>query len=123
MARPSPPGTRMETTPRAVFFDVGGTLLVGQDLRVPTDAPAALDSLRKGGFVLGVISNTDETLVALLERKGLAPWFRVVVSSTAARSAKPDARIFRHALSLAGVAPENAWHVGDDLIADGLGAA
>lgn len=85
-------------------------------------APAALELLAEAGAKLGVISNWDESLEGILERAGLARYLEVVVSSSRIGCAKPDARIFRAALEEAGVAPEHAWHVGDDLEADARGA-
>ena len=95
----------------------------GDALHVVPGAPAALARLAAYGIPLGIISNWDDTLEPILERKGLHRFFRVFVASTALGRAKPDPRIFEHALSLMGVAARDAWHVGDDPTADGLGAA
>ncbi len=94
----------------------------GDPLHVVPDAPAALGRLQRAGVTLGVISNWDHTLPAILEKKGLARFFKVVVASTTFGDAKPSRKIFKHALSLAGVEPAEAWHVGDDPDADALGA-
>lgn len=94
----------------------------GDALHVIPGAPAALARLAALGVPLGVISNWDDTLGAILERKGLARYFRVVVASTALGRAKPDRRIFEHALARMGVPAAGTWHVGDDPTADGLGA-
>lgn len=94
----------------------------GDALHVVPDAPAALARLAARGIALGVISNWDDTLEPILRRKGLHPFFRVFVASTLLGMAKPDPRIFEHALSLLGVEARDAWHVGDDPTADALGA-
>ncbi len=94
----------------------------GDPLVVVTDAPAALTRLAERGIALGVISNWDDTLEAILEKKGLRRFFRACVASTALHRAKPDRRIFEHALGLLGVDAADAWHVGDDPTADALGA-
>ncbi|MEO6463613.1 MAG: HAD-IA family hydrolase [Candidatus Eisenbacteria bacterium] len=94
----------------------------GDALHVVPDAPAALARLAARGIPLGVISNWDDTLEPILVKKGLHHFFRVFVASTLLHRAKPDPRIFEHALSLMGVEARDAWHVGDDPTADALGA-
>lgn len=59
---------------------------------------------------------------AKLDRVGLTDAFDAVLVSAEVGSAKPDARIFHAALAELGVAPENAWHVGDTLAFDIAGA-
>lgn len=95
----------------------------GDALRVVPDAPAALGRLVERGIPLGVISNWDDTLESILERKGLHRYFEVFVASTAIHRAKPDRRIFEHALARLGAPANGSWHVGDDPSADALGAA
>ena len=94
----------------------------GDPLHVVPDAPLALGRLARAGLSLGVISNWDDTLADILERKGLARFFKVIVASTTFGSAKPSKAIFRHALEEIGASAEEAWHVGDDPDADALGA-
>jgi len=69
-----------------------------------------------------MISNWDERLPDLLDGLGLADGLDPVVVSCEVGFEKPDPRIFRHALDLAGVAPERALMVGDDEVADIRGA-
>jgi putative hydrolase of the HAD superfamily len=118
------------------FFDVfadavGGAHLAGAlweqhragDWLVPAeDTRATLDALAAAGHRLGVISNWDDTLEAILERRGLLDVLEVVVVSTAVGAAKPDPAIFRYALEAAGVDPAHAIHVGDEPLADVGGA-
>ncbi|MGH7724269.1 MAG: HAD family hydrolase [Candidatus Eiseniibacteriota bacterium] len=94
----------------------------GDPLRVVPEAPAALERLTARGVRLGVISNWDDTLEPILERKGLRRYFQAVVASTLFGTAKPSRAIFDHALRMLGVPAEEAWHVGDDPRADALGA-
>jgi HAD superfamily hydrolase (TIGR01509 family) len=94
----------------------------GDALHVVPDAPAALARLAAHDIPLGIISNWDDTLEPILEKKGLHRFFRVFVASTALGRAKPDPRIFEHALALMGVDARDTWHVGDDPTADALGA-
>ena len=95
----------------------------GDPLHVVPDAPAALARLADRGIALGVISNWDHTLEAILARKGLGRFFQVVIASTGFGRAKPDRAIFEHALARIGATAGEAWHVGDDPDADALGAA
>lgn len=49
--------------------------------------------------------------------------FEFILSSADVASAKPDPRLFRIALETAGVAPGDAWHAGDSVSNDVMGAA
>jgi putative hydrolase of the HAD superfamily len=86
------------------------------------DAVPALRALRAAGLRLVAASNWDVSLHEQLERTGLRALLDGAVSSAEAGSAKPDPEILVRALAIAGVAPGDAWHVGDDLEAD-VGAA
>ena len=87
------------------------------------DARPALVRARRAGARVVVVSNWDVSLAEVLERVGLAPLIDAVVTSAAVGAAKPAAAIFEHALGLAGVAAEDALHVGDSLDEDVRGAA
>ncbi len=86
------------------------------------DAVPALQELRAAGVRLVAASNWDVSLHEQLERTGLRPLLDGAVSSAEAGAAKPDPAILVRALEIAGAAPGEAWHVGDDLEAD-VGAA
>jgi putative hydrolase of the HAD superfamily len=81
-----------------------------------------LDQLKNTGIVLGVVSNWDSRLPEILKNTGLAPYFNFILASTVVGSAKPDAAIFKEALQRAGVAPEQACHIGDEPATDIAGA-
>lgn len=76
-------------------------------------AAAALARLRRAGLALACVSNWDISLGAHLERAGLAACFDTIVSSAEAGAAKPEAAVFRVALSRLGVPPGRALHIGD----------
>ncbi|MCZ8132489.1 MAG: HAD family hydrolase [Steroidobacteraceae bacterium] len=59
---------------------------------------------------------------ACVKRVGLGDFFVGAVAPHHAGAAKPDARIFRHLLELAGCAPHEVLHVGDDPHTDVGGA-
>jgi putative hydrolase of the HAD superfamily len=57
-----------------------------------------------------------------LTRCGIADLFAGHVTARAAGAAKPDVRIFAHLLRMAGVEPQQVLHIGDDPLADVVGA-
>ena len=81
-----------------------------------------LRSLRDAGLQLAVISNFTDALVAVCETHELEGYFDVLVASTVTGSQKPDAGIFREALRRTGADPAASLHVGDNYVADILGA-
>ena len=88
------------------------------------DVLPTLDRLQQMNLKMGIISNWDTPLHAMVEELGLAPYFEVVVAShdQRVRSAKPDAAIFEYALNAVGVPAEEAIHIGDSFEADVVGA-
>ena len=84
--------------------------------------PAALVRARELGLRLVVVSNSDGTAEQGMVDAGLRPLVDAVVDSEIFGVEKPDRRIFEHALSLAGVPPSAAIHVGDLYAADVIGA-
>jgi putative hydrolase of the HAD superfamily len=80
-----------------------------------------LESLR-GRYRLGIISNFDGRLRPILAQLGVLEFFELVVISSEVGADKPDPWIYTRALQLAGVAPAEAAHAGDDPVADWQGA-
>lgn len=81
-----------------------------------------LQTLKRRGVVLGVISNWDSRLQDTLEAMGLARHFDFILASTVVGSAKPDQKIFVEALERSGVRSDEACHIGDEPLADIKGA-
>jgi putative hydrolase of the HAD superfamily len=78
--------------------------------------PEALDTLsalKKKGLTLAVISNFDSRLFAILQGLGVSSSFESIVISSRAGHAKPDPRIFQHALALHRADASEALHIGD----------
>lgn len=73
-------------------------------------------------YRLGIISNFDGRLRPILAQLGILPFFEHVVISSEVGADKPDPWIYTRALQLAGVAPVEATHAGDDPLADWQGA-
>ena len=86
------------------------------------DAAPALRELRSRGLRLVVASNWDCSLPEWLEAAGLGQLVDAVVSSAVIGEAKPSPAVFRAALALAGVGPDEAVHVGDSVDNDIEGA-
>ncbi|MZG29247.1 MAG: HAD-IA family hydrolase [Nitrospinae bacterium] len=81
-----------------------------------------LETLKKKGVMLGIISNWDSRLNSTLENIGLAQYFDFILPSAVVGSAKPDKKIFKEALRICGVEPHEACHIGDEIRTDVAGA-
>jgi len=81
------------------------------------DARPSLLRLRSH-YRLFAVSNGN----ADLQRCGIADLFSGHVTASAAGAAKPDARIYAALLDLAGVEAHQVMHIGDDPLADVVGA-
>ena len=90
--------------------DVDGFITGLSRLPAHADVPAALASLRAGGWRLAAISNTDDDLiVGSLPSLGLD--LDAVITAQQARAYKPDLRLFHHAHKVLGVTPKQTVHV------------
>lgn len=83
---------------------------------------AALLTLRKGGYQLGMISNNSDDLLRRLEQLDLAKYFDSVTYSQEAGAEKPNPLIFQLALKRAQCVPKEAVHVGNSYEHDVVGA-
>ncbi len=86
------------------------------------DVLPALTGLKNRGLILGLISNVDQDITALLDKLGLTAWLQVVVTSLDAGFNKPSPEIFQEAVKRAGVQPDEAIYVGDQYEIDVIGA-
>ncbi len=86
------------------------------------DVRPALQRWRDRGVALGIVSNFDSRLYAVLEGLGLRNAFQSISISTEVGAAKPDPRIFVRALAKHACPPDRAWHIGDSLSEDIAGA-
>jgi len=89
---------------------------------VDIEALRTLGALARRGIRLGIISNFDTRLRGLYNRFALDRMFAVLVCSAEVELEKPDPAIFTLACDCAGVRPNEAVHVGDDLEVDVAGA-
>jgi putative hydrolase of the HAD superfamily len=78
--------------------------------------PEVVDVLEKLSprFQLAVVSNFDGRLRMILEQLGISRFFKHVFISSEIGADKPDPEIFRRALKLIRLKPNEVLHVGDD---------
>lgn len=84
-----------------------------------------LDFLKKEGIRTGVISNISYSQKTLAERiNRILPdnQFEFIIASSEYVFRKPNQRIFRLALEMAELKPEDAWYIGDSYECDIVGA-
>jgi HAD superfamily hydrolase (TIGR01509 family) len=94
-----------------------------EDLRLRDDCVDTLRALRDMGVILSIVSNIDDDyLEGMLRNFALKPLVDHWISSQAARSCKPDAKIFESALDQAGCRADEVIFVGDSRIHDIQGA-
>jgi HAD superfamily hydrolase (TIGR01549 family) len=90
--------------------------------RVQPGTAEALQRLLDAGHRLGVISNADGRVEALLESVGLARYFEFIIDSHVVGIEKPDPRIFHMGCERMGCPPSAALYVGDIYEIDVVGA-
>ncbi|HEX9014489.1 MAG TPA: HAD-IA family hydrolase [Chloroflexota bacterium] len=81
-----------------------------------------LAELKGRGYRLGIVSNWDSRLLTICERLELSSQVDFVIASASAGMEKPDRRIFEIALAAASTPARRAVHIGDDYVADIVGA-
>lgn len=118
---------------KAVFFDLGDTLIVEQGdshlgetpFEAVPQAEETLVAIKKKGFKVGIITNTtistEKDVRKVLQQLGLENYIDFVVTSVDAGCEKPDGRIFSMALRSAGVKASDAVMVGDRVAKDIVG--
>ncbi len=83
-----------------------------------------LGRLQARGIALGLVTNGGEAVQqAKIDALGIRSCFATIVISASVQMEKPDPGIFHLALAALGVAPEQAWYVGDHPQNDVWGAA
>jgi putative hydrolase of the HAD superfamily len=86
------------------------------------DTRPSLERLRRRGYRLGIVSNSDARLHDVLSALELNCFFDRVTVSSRAGAAKPSAAIFHKALAAMKVSGSRAVHAGDSLEEDVEGA-
>lgn len=97
-------------------------LLPTRTILFPDTIPV-LQYLQAKGYGLHLITNGfEETQHAKLKSSGLAPFFKVVVTSECSNSLKPQKEIFEYALQKTGASIDESLMIGDALDVDVAGA-
>lgn len=86
------------------------------------DAVPTFETLRAAGYRLGIISNWSWNLPDLCDGLGITHYFDHIVTSARVGSSKPHRAIFDYALNWFGARSEEAVQIGDNAVADVLGA-
>jgi putative hydrolase of the HAD superfamily len=86
------------------------------------DVIPALRTWQAQGIELGIISNFDTRLFAVIEFLELKSFFTSITLSSIVGAAKPNSKIFLSALDKHNCSPQQAWHIGDSLQDDYYGA-
>ncbi|KAM9859658.1 haloacid dehalogenase-like hydrolase domain-containing protein 3 [Aulostomus maculatus] len=84
------------------------------------DSKTALEDCSSLGLKLGVVSNFDSRLEAILRVCGLLPHFSFLITSELAGVAKPNTAIFDQALQQCGVPAASVVYIGDNYVNDYL---
>ena len=85
------------------------------------DSFPTLRELGRGGWRHFILSNHVPELPDIVAALGLRPFVEEVITSARVDYEKPNPEIFRLALDMAGN-PAAAWMVGDNVVADVMGA-
>jgi putative hydrolase of the HAD superfamily len=102
--------------------ELAPAMLDSLQFRVLPSVIGLLGAMRAAGLKLAVVSNWDVSLAEVLERLGVAALLDCVVTSAEVGAAKPDPAVFRRALELLDLEPEEVVHVGDSPELDIVGA-
>jgi putative hydrolase of the HAD superfamily len=118
---------RLTGVPDAAVGEVGDKLRKEHDrdhlwTHVEVGTEAALKTLAREGYRLGVISNADGRMEEVLERTGLRVLVEFVLDSEVVGIEKPDPRIFREGARRMEVPPAECLYVGDLYPVDVVGA-
>ena len=111
-------GPRIDECSREIYREWAAC----QHFELYDDVPVALRQLADAGFRIGLISNTHRCLASFQSHFELQGLISATVSSSDHGLMKPHPSIFRAALGLLDVAPEEAVMVGDSVRQDIEGA-
>ena len=115
-------GAGVEVTPSLAHRIWEITTLIPKSFEPFDDVSSTLSAWKNKGLILGVLSNLDRDMGALVEDLGCGVYLDFCITSKEVGAGKPHPPIFRAALERSGVAPHEAVHVGDQLHSDVEGA-
>jgi putative hydrolase of the HAD superfamily len=105
-----------------VFDDLYREFGSARRWKLDKDALPTIQSLKRKGFVVGVLSNWDSRLGQVLRELKVEPLLDACFISCEIGFEKPDPRIFRHVEDALGLEPSQILHVGNSLEHDAEGA-
>ena len=118
------PTCRVEPRPGLVSALVSkGRELLLTAARLYDDVLPFLEKLRSRGIAIAIVSNCDENMREVLSELGVSAFADALALSCEVGAAKPEARIYRHALEALGVTAEAALFVDDNAAFCAAGAA
>jgi putative hydrolase of the HAD superfamily len=106
----------------AFFADLYGHFTTSNAWVPYSDALPVLRRLKDRGLIVGLITNYDTRVYAVLDALGLSAFLHSVTIPALAGAAKPDPAIFEHALRLHELDARSAVYVGDEVRDDYEGA-
>jgi HAD superfamily hydrolase (TIGR01549 family) len=86
------------------------------------DVFPVLTELKRRGYPMGVVSNSDGRIAELMSSSGIAPFLSFIIDSSIVGIEKPDPRIFRMALDRFALPPGQVVFVGDIYEVDVMGS-
>lgn len=86
------------------------------------DVMPSIKAWHTQGIEMGLISNFDSRLFAIIEMLDLKQYFSSITISSITGAAKPDSKMFFAALDKHDCLPTQAWHIGDNKVEDYDGA-
>jgi putative hydrolase of the HAD superfamily len=90
---------------------------------VPKDVLPTIKTLRRTGYVMGLVTNRSNPIQQEVEALGFLPYFDFCFTAGEVDSWKPHPEIFDHALYLAESTPQETAYIGDNYFTDILGAS
>ena len=85
-------------------------------------APEVFAGLKKLGYPLGIISNSDGSIAGSMKKFGLTHFFDCIIDSHVVGVEKPNSRIFEIALKQIGLPAAKCVYIGDNYDRDVIGA-
>jgi len=115
-------GKMSESTLEQYFAEIFAFFRKKEAWRVYPDTRPSLETLRRRGYRLGIVSNSDSRLEDVLAALDLNSFFDRVTVSGPTGAAKPDPAIFHKSLEAMRVPASRALHAGDSMDEDVKGA-
>lgn len=101
---------------RAFYTEKAGPMQVETAMLCP-GARELLDALCQAGIPVGVVSTKKaDTLLAILEARGVAPLFASITGGNQVKRPKPDPEGLLSAIAAQGLSPEQVLYCGDTVI-------